>query len=103
MIGREFFGDYSEMWTSDQEVKKRNQALFYVLKDDALKKEGEDENLVEPAAVAGYLMYSWTSLAASVTKLAGASITIALLTIHSYVNRDNLNFYGESLVTNFLS
>lgn len=91
------------MWTSEQEVTKRNQALLYVLKDDALKKEGEDENLVEPAAVAGYLMYSWTSLAASVTKLAGASIIIALLMFHSCVNRNYLIFYEESLVIKVLA
>lgn len=91
------------MWTSEQEVTKRNQALLYVLKDDALKKEGEDEDLVEPAAVAGYLMYSWTSLAASVTKLAGASIIIALLMFLSCVNRNNLIFYEESPVMKVLA
>ncbi len=54
-----------------QEVKKRNQIVLYVLKDDALKGVGDVE---DPAKVAGYLMYSWTSLAASITKLAGTHI-----------------------------
>lgn len=70
---------------------------MYVLKDDAPKKEGVDENLVEPAAVAGYLMYSWTSLAASVTKLAGASIILLLLMFRRCVNRNNLVLHEESL------
>ncbi|KAG0557676.1 hypothetical protein KC19_11G148900 [Ceratodon purpureus] len=53
-----------------QEVKKRNQTVLYVLKDDVVKGEGDVEETADPAKVAGYLMYSWTSLAASITKLA---------------------------------
>lgn len=58
-----------------QEVKKRNQILLYVLKDDFVKGEGDVEEIADPAKVAGYLMYSWTSLAASISKLAGYFLT----------------------------
>jgi len=48
--------------------------VLYVLKDDAVKGTGDVEEIADPAKVAGYLMYSWTSLAASITKLAGTLI-----------------------------
>ena len=48
--------------------------MLYVLKDDALKGVGDVEEIAAPAKVAGYLMYLWTSLAASITKLAGTHI-----------------------------
>jgi GNAT superfamily N-acetyltransferase len=59
-------GDFS------QEVKKRNQKLLYVIQGDVVteQKEHEEEKL-DPTLIAGYLMYSWSSLAASITKLAG--------------------------------
>ncbi|KAH9567357.1 hypothetical protein CY35_03G025200 [Sphagnum magellanicum] len=58
-------GDFS------QEVKKRNQKLLYVIQGDVVteQKEHEEEKL-DPTLIAGYLMYSWSSLAASITKLA---------------------------------
>lgn len=65
-----------------QEVKKRNQIILYVLKDDRVKGEGDAEEIADPAKLAGYLMYSWTSLAASITKLAGAHLTPNSVDIH---------------------
>jgi ribosomal protein S18 acetylase RimI-like enzyme len=58
-------GDFS------QEVKKRNQKLLYLIQGDVVteQKEHEEEKL-DPTLIAGYLMYSWSSLAASITKLA---------------------------------
>lgn len=47
--------------------------MLYVLIGDVVKGEGDTEETADPAKVAGYLMYSWTSLAASITKLAGIS------------------------------
>lgn len=44
--------------------------MLYVLIGDVVKGEGDTEETADPAKVAGYLMYSWTSLAASITKLA---------------------------------
>ena len=58
-------------------MKKRNQTVLFVLKDDVVKGEGDVEEAADPAKVAGYLMYSWTSLAASITKLAGAHLTLS--------------------------
>jgi hypothetical protein len=60
-------GDFSQ-----REVKKRNQKLLYVIQGDVVteQKEHEEEKL-DPTLIAGYLMYSWSSLAASITKLAG--------------------------------
>jgi hypothetical protein len=57
---------------TQQEVKKRNQKLLYVIQGDVVteQKEHEEEKL-DPTLIAGYLMYSWSSLAASITKLAG--------------------------------
>jgi hypothetical protein len=57
---------------TQQEVKKRNQKLLYLIQGDVVteQKEHEEEKL-DPTLIAGYLMYSWSSLAASITKLAG--------------------------------
>ncbi|KAH9567356.1 hypothetical protein CY35_03G025200 [Sphagnum magellanicum] len=78
-------GDFS------QEVKKRNQKLLYVIQGDVVteQKEHEEEKL-DPTLIAGYLMYSWSSLAASITKLAeqAAGVTDAEQNIwncHSFV------------------
>ena len=62
-----------------QEVKKRNQILLYSLQGDESPKGEDEKESIDPATVAGYLMYSWTSLAASITKLAGSSRLVILL------------------------
>jgi len=55
-----------------QEVKKRNQKLLYVIQGDVVTEHNEhEEEKLDPTLIAGYLMYSWSSLAASITKLAG--------------------------------